>query len=249
MSVPASAYGRLRAVLDAIDVPEGARAQQLWHERLLHEPRPHILSFVNAHAFNLAARDPSFADTLIGSDMLVRDGSGMKLLMKTVGRDPGPNLNGSDLIPELIAEFIDEKRPIGLMGTSEPWLSRAAEAIGRQGGDIVVRLDGFQPDEAYVEALSGVRADLIILAMGMPKQERVAQRLKAALEAPCLVINGGAVLDFIAGKVPRAPLWMRRSGIEWLYRLAREPHRLFGRYTIGNAVFLWRALRLKAGAA
>ena len=249
MAQALSVYGRLREVLAAIDVPAGARTAQLARERLDTGPHPQIVSFINAHAFNLAARDASFASALIESDMLLRDGSGMKLLMKTLGREPGPNLNGTDLIPELLSEFIAEKRPIALMGTSEPWLSKAGEAITAQGGTVVLSIDGFQPDAAYAEALKGVSADLVILAMGMPKQEMLAQRLKSVLEHPCLIVNGGAVLDFIAGKVPRAPVWMRRTGVEWIYRLLREPRRLFTRYIVGNVVFVWRTLRLKAGAA
>jgi exopolysaccharide biosynthesis WecB/TagA/CpsF family protein len=68
--------------------------------------------------------------------------------------------------------------------------------------------------------------------------------LVAALDRPCTIAAGGAILDFWAGRFPRAPLWMRRAGIEWVFRLLREPRRLWRRYVLGNPLLLWRALRL-----
>jgi exopolysaccharide biosynthesis WecB/TagA/CpsF family protein len=80
--------------------------------------------------------------------------------------------------------------------------------------------------------------------MGMPKQERVAALLARHLDYPCLIICGGAILDFLGGKVTRAPKAFRRIGMEWLYRFMLEPKRLFKRYMVGNFVFLYRGYRL-----
>src|SRR5690606_40821841 len=77
------------------------------------------------------------------------------------------------------------------------------------------------------------RFPIIVLAMGMPKQEQVAVQLRDALNTPALLICGGAILDFAAERFPRAPLWMRRFGLEWLFRLLLEPRRLFKRYALG----------------
>ena len=68
--------------------------------------------------------------------------------------------------------------------------------------------------------------------------------LRDALDLPCLVICGGAIVDFLGGRVRRAPGWLRRLGLEWLWRLAQEPRRLFMRYVVGNPMFLWRSARL-----
>ena len=73
----------------------------------------------------------------------------------------------------------------------------------------------------------------------MPKQEAVAARL-AASGVPCLIVCGGAILDFLGGKVARAPGWLRRLGGEWVFRLVKEPRRLFMRYVVGNPMFLLR---------
>ena len=105
-------------------------------------------------------------------------------------------------------------------------------------------MDGFREDSEYLKAVRDRRPFLIILGMGMPKQERVASLLARNLDYPCVIICGGAILDFMAGKVSRAPLIFRRTGMEWLYRLGCEPRRLFVRYAIGNFLFLLRSLRL-----
>jgi exopolysaccharide biosynthesis WecB/TagA/CpsF family protein len=77
--------------------------------------------------------------------------------------------------------------------------------------------------------------------MGMPKQEIVAARL-AASGVPCLIVCGGAILDFLGGKVSRAPQWVRGLGCEWVFRLLSEPKRLFSRYVVGNPLFILRTL-------
>jgi N-acetylglucosaminyldiphosphoundecaprenol N-acetyl-beta-D-mannosaminyltransferase len=79
----------------------------------------------------------------------------------------------------------------------------------------------------------------------MPRQELVARSLRAQLDYPCLIVCGGAIIDFLGGKTARAPVWMRRLGLEWVYRLVQEPGRLFRRYVLGNPLFLARALRLR----
>lgn len=77
--------------------------------------------------------------------------------------------------------------------------------------------------------------------MGMPKQELVSQQLSQQLQHPALIINGGGIVDFMSGTKQRAPVWLRKIGMEWSYRLFLEPKRLWRRYVIGNIVFLWRA--------
>jgi N-acetylglucosaminyldiphosphoundecaprenol N-acetyl-beta-D-mannosaminyltransferase len=206
-------------------------------DSLTRVERPTVVAFVNAHACNLAAKDPAFARDLGAADVLLRDGTGMAVLCRRIGRDPGLNMNGTDLIPEMLERF--RGRRVALFGTSDPWLSTAAETIGRS-VEVVSAVDGFRDDSDYVAALHERPADLVVLAMGMPRQERVAARLVRESQGPLVVVCGGAVLDFVAGRVSRAPEWMRRFGIEWMWRLASEPRRLFKRYVIGNAVFLVR---------
>ena len=204
--------------------------------------KPVRIAFVNAHAVNICHIHQEFMRDLIESDYVFRDGSGMKILFKLLGKDAGLNLNGTDLIPRVM-EIYDGKNA-ALLGTDEIYLQKAAVTVVERGLDPVLLMDGFREDSEYLKAVRDRRPFLIILGMGMPKQERVASLLARNLDYPCVIICGGAILDFMAGKVSRAPLIFRRTGMEWLYRLGCEPRRLFVRYAIGNFLFLLRSLRL-----
>ena len=242
--MPCAALIRIRDLLSRLHLisTESDLERFLVHLTSLDSPR--VLSFVNAHAVNLAYLDEDFARQLKESDWVLRDGIGVKIALKTLGTEPGLNLNGTDLIPRILTHF--RGRSLALCGTRTDTLLRAAENI-REKYDIatVAHLDGFQADTAYLDLIREARPGIIVLAMGMPKQERVSVLLKRELNHPCLIINGGAIVDFIAGEVVRAPRIFRQCGMEWAWRLAAEPRRLWKRYVIGNVSFLFRVLRLK----
>lgn len=204
---------------------------------------PLVLSFCNTHAFNLATQDGAFLAALQESDFLLRDGTGMKWAMRLLGEEPGANMNGTDLIPRLLQH--KKGSGIVLLGTKEPWLSGANEALKNDGLTILSTMDGYQPEPAYMKLLLDKKPPIILLAMGMPRQETLAQKLKSALPFPCLIINSGALLDFLAKRFPRAPLSWQRLGLEWLFRLLHEPERLWRRYLLGNASFLLCVFTLK----
>lgn len=190
---------------------------------------------------NSLARSKPFFEALNSADVVLRDGSGMASLFRFLKLKPGLNLNGTDLIPLLIERF--DGRPVAFFGTQEPYLTRgvaSAKAVHAPRSEFTFA-DGFRDVAGYVEQAMDGRPALIILGMGMPKQELVAVELRTRINWPCLVICGGAIIDFLGGRTPRAPKWVRRSGLEWAFRLGMEPKRLFHRYVIGNPLFLVRA--------
>ena len=236
---------RWRQLVQRIERVPGEAATGDVLRRLSQPQRPTILGFVNAHAMNSAAGSAGFYETLVSADTLLRDGSGMATLFSLLGMPPGCNLNGTDFIPRLIAQF--NGRTMALLGTREPGLSRAASAVALQLAprSHLTLAHGFLPVGDYVSLMQSQPCELIVLGMGMPRQEEVAHRLRAQLDYPCLIVCGGAIIDFLGGKTARAPAWMRRMGMEWLYRLMLEPGRMFKRYVLGNPLFLARALRLR----
>jgi N-acetylglucosaminyldiphosphoundecaprenol N-acetyl-beta-D-mannosaminyltransferase len=133
-----------------------------------------------------------------------------------------------------------------LFGTTSPWLDRACEKLEAAGVTVVASHHGFSPAQTYVDMAVSWRPDLIILAMGMPKQELVASRLRDRLTHPVLIVNGGAILDFLGEKVTRAPRFMQCTGTEWLYRLLVEPRRLARRYVVGIPAFFAHIARSRA---
>lgn len=210
--------------------------------------RSWIAAFLNAHAFNLSAADPAARAAFEGADLLLRDGAGAALLMRLAGRDPGVNANGTDLIPRLACAA---GARVAIYGGRPGVAEAAAAALRARGADIVAARHGYHPLPAYEawiardaapRAQGGGGATLVILGMGAPRQEALALRLRACAPAPVGILCGGGVLDFLSGRARRAPRWMRACGLEWLFRLGREPRRLFRRYVIGNPLFMLRAL-------
>ena len=245
----------LATALERVTLIDAARARDALLQQLLAaaENNTVIVDFLNQHACNLIARDENFCENVLRCDWLLRDGIGAKLALIALGRAGGLNMNGTDFIPKLIDAFTARHATIAsgadtamiFFGTREPWLQAGARKLaGAYNGPIVVR-DGFQADADYLAVLQPYvnHAKLIVLAMGMPRQEAVAQFLKDAQIGPALIVCGGAIIDFAAGRVARAPRWMQRVGLEWLYRLAREPRRMFARYVIGIPIFLIAVLR------
>lgn len=230
----------LLARLDRVD---DAEAKAAFLARLDAAEGPVVVSFLNAHGFNLALRDPAFYANLVAADYLFRDGIGIAVMLRLLGAPTGLNMNGTDLNPEIIKAC--KGRRVALCGTTEPWLGRVAEVVEGWGNPVVLTMDGFQGHAATVERLLASDAEVFLLAMGMPRQEAVAAELAAKLDRPAVILNGGAIVDFLAGRFPRAPETWRKLHIEWLFRLLQEPGRLWRRYILGGVVFLFHGARLR----
>jgi N-acetylglucosaminyldiphosphoundecaprenol N-acetyl-beta-D-mannosaminyltransferase len=244
----ASSRRAARRLIDALHIVPDAAAQAALLDRLLAPQGPCTLAFVNAHGFNLCWERPETATLFARTDVLLRDGKGMEMLLRRLGRDPGLNMNGTDLIPRLLAAAGD--RPIAVIGTAEPWLSAACDRLAAEGRRVVARLDGFRPEAQSLALVDEARPEIVLLASGMPRQEALALALAAAFpDRPMLIICGGAIADFMAGRFGRAPKAVRAVGMEWAWRLALEPRRLFRRYVIGNALFLARTRALARSGA
>lgn len=200
--------------------------------------RPCIISFINTHGFNLCLSDQDFYSSLLESDLILRDGKGMEILCYSADINPRKNFCGTDFIPFLLENFTG--KGLALLGTTEPFLSNAVNSLKSKGHHVVLSVSGFLDFQEYVSLLIKARPEIILLGMGMPKQEKLAALLKTTLDFPCIIINGGAIIDHLGEKVSRAPAWMRAKGMEWVYRLATEPRRLYRRYLVGNLLFLGR---------
>jgi exopolysaccharide biosynthesis WecB/TagA/CpsF family protein len=235
---------RWRQLVQGVVRVHTERGEQQLLESLAHPPEPTVLAFVNAHAMNSVAVSKKFFDALMTADIVLRDGIGMAILLRLLNQSPGLNLNGTDLIPKILRLYAG--RSIALFGTQDPYLRSAREKVMNQlaPGSRVVTTHGFLDTADYLKLAATHRPELIVLGMGMPKQEEVACTLRAAVGYPCLIVCGGAIIDFMGGKTSRAPGWIRSTGLEWAWRLALEPKRLFHRYVIGNPVFLARAFSL-----
>lgn len=205
------------------------------------------VAFLNTHASNLAAAYPDFADALERA-LVLNDGIGVDLASKRLHGAPFPeNLNGTDFVPRLLAE-LQEPRRIFLLGGQPGVAEAAAQAVARlapQHRVVGVHHGFFAADEAAEVAarVAEVEAEIVLVAMGNPRQELFVARHGAATGA-LLLLSVGALLDFMSGRVDRAPRWMQRLRLEWVYRLLLEPGRMWRRYLVGNVRFLVQLTRL-----
>ena len=218
-------------------------------EELRDIKTPTTLGFLNQHGYNIVQHDKTARRNFSRINYLLRDGIGVKLACKLNGLEPGANLNGTDFIPQLVEYLLASEQggrfqPF-VLGTCEPWTTRGASALFAE--HAFHALDGFQQNDDYLHFiqrhLQPGKTPLIIMGMGMPRQEEVAAHLQRQLEGPALMVCGGAIIDFAAQRFNRAPVAVRKVGMEWLYRLLMEPRRLFKRYIIGIPQFFYFVLR------
>lgn len=204
-----------------------------------------VWSFCNAHTVNLAHDDPSYREALKGV-ILLNDGIGLDVASKRLYGEAFPeNLNGTDLSPKLFAALSIGTRVFLVGGTPETaYLAAIRFRISYPHLELVGSHHGyFNPDENahLLRIIDDARTDLVVVGMGQPLQEKWAVSAAATISVPFLCV--GALIDRLAGKVPRAPVFVRKIRCEWIYRLALEPRRLARRYLWGNAIFLLRLQR------
>ena len=205
------------------------------------------LFFVNADCLNVACRNREYAAALGRADAVLGDGIGVKLGSRLTGQSIRQNVNGTDLLPRLCERLGQAGGSLYLLG-ARPGV---AEAVGAWVNERYpgVRLAGcrdgyFAPEEnaAVVAVIRAARPDVLLVAFGAPRQELWLDQWSAELEVP-VSFGVGGLFDFYSGRIRRAPLWMRETGLEWVYRLIQEPRRMWKRYLVGNVVFLYRVWR------
>jgi N-acetylglucosaminyldiphosphoundecaprenol N-acetyl-beta-D-mannosaminyltransferase len=203
--------------------------------------------FVNADCVNIAFRHDGYRNLLSRSHLVLGDGIGVKLAGKILNNNIRQNVNGTDFFPRMCSELERRQLSIYLLG-GKPGV---AEDVGRWIG---VRYPAlrvcdcqhgyFCPAEepAIVRRIAASGAQVLLVAFGAPKQDLWIQKNLNELKVP-IVMGVGGLFDFYSGRIPRAPVWMREIGFEWLYRFLQEPRRMWRRYFVGNVIFLFRVLR------
>lgn len=200
--------------------------------------------FINAHVVNEQRRLPSYGRTVASADRIYADGSGMAIAARIEGRRFIDNVNGTDLFPLLCRQAITAGQKIFLLGAKPGVAAEAAEAMTAMGlGDAIAGTHsgyfGFTPENEarVIEQVNASGASIVLVAFGVPLQDEWIRRNQHRLTAAVLVGVGG-LFDFYSGRIARAPEALRNRGLEWTWRLAQEPARMWKRYMIGNVTFL-----------
>lgn len=205
--------------------------------------RSHVVHFIPADPTVLAMTDPTYRATLNAGDLNVADGMSVVWALRLKGQRSA-RITGTDgfrlLFPHTSA------RGFGHFlygGTPETLALLEARLTSMDpSAHVTAESPPFRDldDGELLESVERIRrsgASLVWVGLGTPKQDIVAERLRA-LEAASVILCVGAAFDFIAGTKPRAPRWMQRSGLEWLHRLVSEPRRLWRRYLFENPRFI-----------
>jgi N-acetylglucosaminyldiphosphoundecaprenol N-acetyl-beta-D-mannosaminyltransferase len=204
--------------------------------------------YVNAHVLNRSLAVPALRGALEHADLVYCDGYGVRLAAKALDVAIPHRMTGADWVWGLAAMCEASDQSIYLLGSEPGVAAQAARRLHRWYPRLHVagtHHGYFEPgsahDDRVVEDINERRPDIVLVGMGTPKQELWVQHNAHRLDAGVLW-TVGALFDVVSGRVPRAPSWLADNGLEWIFRLAIEPQRMWRRYLLGNPVFVSRVM-------
>jgi len=217
-----------------------------WIQATVAARRRGYVCVANVHAVMAAAEDDELRLALLGSSLNVPDGQPLVWALGALGHPLDGRVYGPELMARACERGVEAGQRFYLYGGRNQGALVQLALNLRQHYPGVKIVGGYSPPhrplslperEAVVKEINGSRADVVWVGIGVPKQEKWMAELRSELDAPVLV-GVGAAFDFHAGLVPQAPNWIQESGLEWAYRLAHEPRRLWRRYTRYNPRFV-----------
>lgn len=202
---------------------------------------------VNAAKLVYMQKDRQLYESVVHCDIINADGQAVVWASKILGKPLPERVAGIDLMTALVAMSAQKKYKIFLLGAKEEIVSKVADIYKEQYGPNIIagyHNGYYSPDQeaevALEIAVSG--AHMLFVAISSPKKEIFLNQYKDLIHIPFIMGVGGS-FDIIAGKTKRAPGWMQRNGLEWLYRVYQEPARMWKRYTITNTKFMFLVLK------
>lgn len=207
------------------------------------------VAICNVHVVVTASRDATYLEVINGADMATPDGAPVAWMLRRQGFVGQPRISGPDLVEALCGRCAAEGLPVYFYGSTEAALAALAGRLPSVFPGLAIagmESPPFRPlspqeDMEVVERINASGAGIVFVGLGCPKQERWMADHRGRVNA--VMIGVGAAFDFQAGTARRAPRWMQNAGLEWLYRLAMEPRRLWKRYLVTNTLFLLGAAR------
>jgi len=198
----------------------------------------------------LADSLPAFREAYAQASLSLVDGQPLVWLSPWVGKKLPDKISGADLVGPVLEMAAQNAWRVYFLGASPEVAAKARKVAEERYGTKVVGCDspfismelGLEENQETLDKIKEARPDILVLALGTPKQEMWMWRFREHY-APAVALGMGASLDFIAGRVRRAPPWVSRCGLEWAFRLQQEPRRLWRRYLLGGPPFLKILLR------
>lgn len=204
-----------------------------------------VINTINAHSYNVCKRDTEFEKALSNSDILLADGAGIVIALMLLQRRRIHRIAGYDLFMYEMKRLNKINGKCFFLGSSEETLAkiRTKAALDFPNVKVYTYSPPFKPEfdiqdnQLMIEAINKVKPDALLIGLTAPKQEKWVYRNYNSIKVKH-ICSIGAVFDFYAGNINRAPLWIQKLGLEWVHRFLSEPKRLWKRYLIGNVIFL-----------
>lgn len=203
----------------------------------------------NVHTTVTAYEDPDYRQVQNGAVMALPDGGPLSAYSRRCGFPQAQRVTGPDLMKRILEESAEHGWRHYFYGSTEQTLDALRGWIARRyPGAVIAGMYSppFRPmtpeeDEEIVRKINDTSPDFVWVGLGAPKQERWMAAHRGRVHA--LMLGVGAAFDYEAGNIRRAPEWMQKHSLEWLYRMMQDPRRLIGRYLNTNLKFLWWAMR------
>lgn len=226
------------------------RQQELlqWIIHMINAQQQVTVMYCNAYAINLAQHDNTFRQALNSATVTFCDGYGVKLAADWLGQPVPERFTPPDWIIDLVALCVQQDYRLFLLGGKPGIVARAARRLQQQFPtiEIMTHHGYFEPDgsenAAVIRSINAFEPHILLVGMGMPRQEQWVQTNLPNLAVP-VAMTVGALFDYLAEEIPRGPRWLTDHGLEWLCRLVIEPRRLWRRYVLGNPYFVWLVVR------
>jgi N-acetylglucosaminyldiphosphoundecaprenol N-acetyl-beta-D-mannosaminyltransferase len=219
-----------------------------WTMRVIATRQRALVIYANAFAINLAQRDHAFRDAANRADLVFCDGHGVRMASQLLGAPLPERYTPPDWIEQLAERCARKDYHLFFLGAL-PGVAEAAAARfrARFPGLRITTHHGYfdtdnQENDEVLQRINDAAPDILLVGMGMPRQEIWMVENTARHSVP-VVMSVGALFDYLTGQITRGPRWLTDNGWEWLCRLWFEPRRLWRRYLLGNPIFAWRVLR------
>jgi N-acetylglucosaminyldiphosphoundecaprenol N-acetyl-beta-D-mannosaminyltransferase len=204
--------------------------------------KPRKVFFTNVHTIYIAEHDPVFAEAINNADLVLPDGSGLKIAGKIFSKPVKENLNGTDFTPLILETAVQLGSKVYLLGAKEEIVSECVFKLKKKYPGLIIagyHSGYFSPAEEnmILEEIEKISPDILLVAMGSPIQEMFVNRITARLKnTVCFAVGG--LFDFISGGKKRAPVLFRNLGLEWLFRFMQDPKTKWERIVIEIPAFL-----------
>lgn len=209
--------------------------------------RHRIITYIDAHCVNISFADPEYREILKQTDLVCAGGKGVVWASKLFTHLLPERVNSLDFFDRLVEGLIEKKVKIYLLGGRQDVVKKTEEILKERGIGVIGSRSGFfdrNEETEIIQEINALRPDILIVGMGVPKQEKWIYGHLDELNTN-LAWAVGAAFDYLSGYRKRAPRWMINWGVEWLYRLCQEPKKLWKRYLFGNPLFIYRVLKCR----